>query len=543
MEVRRFGALMRRWRWLPILYLCVAGLGSLTASALTTPVYVASTTMIVQQEDADQSSDYSSLLTGEKLANTYAVTLHSTQLLQRVITSLKLGTTRQELARRVKTTLVPDTQLITLSVEDSTPDRAAAIANEIVRQFSQDLRSRRATQFAASRQSLQNELDTLQDDMARIQTQIAQLASANTDAIMISRHQLQTALSRDASQYGTLLTSYENLRIADARSANAIVAAEAQAAESPLRPKPVLDLLLALLVAGVLSVACAVIADRLDNSIKSEQDIAQAVGLATLGMVAAALSPDELNPRTGLNDRKSSAAEAFRLLRTNLEFTRVDSPTCLVMVTACQAGAGTSTVAANLGVVAAANGQKVIIIDANWRNSAQNVLFGQPAGMVGLTTALMTSPDLAAQMLIRTGVDGLRLMQAGLTPPNPAELLQSNRMTELLRLLATQADLVIIDTPALLSAPDAALLASACDKVLLVARFGVTSKEALADAAEQLRSAGATTAGVVLNHVPGEGASSYYQYYGGEGDSSVKAPPTRKRLFPPKRRGSVSHAD
>ncbi len=543
MEVRRFGALMGRWRWLPILYLCVAGLGSLTASALTAPVYVASTTMIVQQENVDQSSDYSSLLTGEKLANTYAVTLHNSQLLQRVITSLKLNTTRQELAHRVKTTLVPDTQLITLSVEDSTPDRAEAIANEIMRQFSQGIRSRRATQFAASRQSLQNELDTLQDDTARIQAQIAQLASGNTDVAILSRRQLQTALSRDASQYGALLTNYENLRIAEARSANTIVAAEAQAAESPLRPKPVLDLLLALLVAVVLSVACAVIADRLDNSIKSQQDIAQAAGLATLGMVAATNSPDELNPRTGLQDRKSSSAEAFRLLRINLEFARVDSPMRLVMVTACQAGAGTSMVASNLAVIAAANGQKVIIIDANWRNSTQNMIFGQPTSMVGLTTALMTSRDLAAHMLVRTGVDGLRLMQAGPTPPNPAELLQSSRMTELLRLLATQADLVIIDTPALLTAPDAALLASMCDSVLIVARFGVTSKETLAEAVEQLRSAGATTAGVVLNHAPREGANSYYQYYGSDGDSGVAAPATSGRLLPPRGRGTVSHAD
>src|SRR5437764_1090740 len=137
MKLRSSWQLVRRWWWMIALYVAVGMVGSLIISAITTPVYAASTTIVVTQDAAaPDATDYTSLQGDAQLANTYSQLLHSHPLLKRVASSLGLKLSIDELAKKVKTVVIANTQLITLNVEDSSPERAVAIANELVKEFS-----------------------------------------------------------------------------------------------------------------------------------------------------------------------------------------------------------------------------------------------------------------------------------------------------------------------------------------------------------------------------------------------------------------------
>src|SRR5438105_11904517 len=152
MGLRAFVALVRRWWWMTALYVVVGVIGSLVVSALTTPVYAASTTLVVTSQSVAvaDDTDYDSLLTDEQLANTYSQLLHSHPLLKKVVTSLGLKFTPREFEKKIIAEVVANTQLVALTVEDSSPERAIAIANEIVKQFSNDLEYRLNDRYEAA---------------------------------------------------------------------------------------------------------------------------------------------------------------------------------------------------------------------------------------------------------------------------------------------------------------------------------------------------------------------------------------------------------
>src|SRR5437868_10098777 len=150
MKLRTLWQIIRRWWWMTALFIAVGAVGSLMVSAFTTPVYSATTTIVVAQNSAaPDATDYNSLLTDEQLANTYSELLLSHPLLKKVASSLGLKQSVPELAKKIKTQVLANTQLVGLTVEDSSPQQAVIIANELLKQFSADITSRRDDQFAA----------------------------------------------------------------------------------------------------------------------------------------------------------------------------------------------------------------------------------------------------------------------------------------------------------------------------------------------------------------------------------------------------------
>lgn len=529
MGLRGFLALARRWWRITALYVIVGVVGSLIFSLLTTPVYVASTTLVVSQNaTAVDATDYNSLLTDEQLANTYSQLLRSHPLMQEVVSALGLRLSAQELAKKVKTEVLANTQLVTLSVEDSSQARAVTIANEIVKRFSSEITAKRTDQFAVAERSLQRQLEKAQSEMNATHEQIIQLGDSADEADSNQKTQLQNALAVQTASYDGLLKSYRDARqLEGRRSANSLVAAEAQAGSTPLRPRPLLDMVLAAIVAVVLSVGAALFAERLDDSLKSPEDVSAAVGLTTLGLVSRVDDREALNPLANQANTKSSLAESFRILRTNLEFTQLSHSSRTLLVASSQAGEGKSTVAANMAAALAQSGKRVILVDANLSHPCLHEIFGQANGR-GLTMALLGERGLAGDHLIESGVEGLLLMPSGPLPPNSAELLQSRRMVELISELRSQADLVIFDSPAQAGAADAALLAGLCDAVLLVVKAGTTRSGALRAAKEQFSQAGVRIIGVLLNNIP-TGRNSNQYYYDGYG--GPQAPAKRKNTF------------
>ncbi len=212
---------------------------------------------------------------------------------------------------------------------------------------------------------------------------------------------------------------------------------------------------------------------------------------------------------TTLNDPRSAAAEAYRTLRTNLMFSSVEKPLHTLLVTSPADGEGKSALLANLAVAFAQGGNKTILVDADLRKPAQHELWGL-SNERGLTTMVLEDGALASPPLNATDVPNLQVLTAGPLPPNAADVLSSQRMTEIIGLLKARANYVLFDGPPVLAATDAALLGSKLDGVLLVVRAGHTRRDHAARARQTLERVHVRLVGAVLSNAPKESGGGYY---------------------------------
>ncbi len=207
---------------------------------------------------------------------------------------------------------------------------------------------------------------------------------------------------------------------------------------------------------------------------------------------------------------RSPISEAFRTLRTNLEFTSLDHPICTMVVTSASPEEGKSTTLANVAVTIAQAGRKVILVDCDLRRPSLHQIF-DARSKVGFTDMMRDDTLMARPPLQETCVPNLWLLTSGTLPPNPSELLASRRMGEVIAALKSQADMILFDAPPVIAVTDAAVLASKVDAVLLVISAGKTKREHARKAKALLDKVNARLLGTVLNNVKGE--SSLYQYY------------------------------
>ncbi len=200
-----------------------------------------------------------------------------------------------------------------------------------------------------------------------------------------------------------------------------------------------------------------------------------------------------------LSEPDSPVSEAYRTLRTNLEFTALNRALHAFVVTSPAPNEGKSVALANLAVTMARGGRSVIIVDADMRRPAQHELFGV-ANEQGLSSTLLDPSLIASPPLQATGIEGLRLLSSGPKPPNPAELLASPRMAELIASVKALADIVLFDAPPVVPVTDAAILGARTDGVLLVLQAGKTKREHAARARTLLEQVGAHIIGTALTN-------------------------------------------
>ena len=211
-----------------------------------------------------------------------------------------------------------------------------------------------------------------------------------------------------------------------------------------------------------------------------------------------------------VSEPRSPISEAYRSLRTNLEFSTLDKPLKTMLVTSCDAEEGKSTILANLAVTTAQTGKRVIVVDCDLRRPRLHELFGL-GNERGLTTMMVDDAARTEPPLQETGVDKLWLLSSGPLPPNPAEILASQRMGEIISSLAERADLVLFDAPPVVAVTDAAVLSTKVDGVLLVVSAGQTRRQYAQRAKSVLEKVNAHLAGVVLNNVPFD--ATLHRYY------------------------------
>ena len=210
----------------------------------------------------------------------------------------------------------------------------------------------------------------------------------------------------------------------------------------------------------------------------------------------------------------SPISEAYRILRTNLEFSSLDKPIRTMVVTSAGPDEGKSTTLANLAVTIAQGGKKVILADCDLRRPRLHEIFGLDND-AGLTTMVVDDEALENPPLRETGVPNLWLLPSGPLPPNPSELLGSRRMEEIIAVLTQRADMVLFDAPPVIAVIDAVVLGSKVDGVLLVINAGGTKRDHAQRAKAQLEKVNVRVIGAVLNNVPFD--ASLHRYYAERG--------------------------
>jgi capsular exopolysaccharide synthesis family protein len=219
---------------------------------------------------------------------------------------------------------------------------------------------------------------------------------------------------------------------------------------------------------------------------------------------------DKLDPLITVADPRSPVSEAYRTLRTNLDFSSLDKPIKTMLVTSAGPEEGKSTVLANLAVTTAQTGRKVILVDCDLRRPTLHYIFNLKND-VGLTTMVVDDAAMESPPLQDTGVEGLQLVSSGPLPPNPSELLGSRRMEDIIADLLERADVVLFDAPPVVAVTDAAVLATKVDGVLLVVNAGGTKRDYARTAKARLEKVNANLLGAVLNNVRFD--VSLHRYY------------------------------
>lgn len=328
-----------------------------------------------------------------------------------------------------------------------------------------------------------------------------------------------------AAGLASMVEDLEISNVGDQQFIKATVFEAASFPSAPFSPQPRRNLLLGLLVGVVLALCAAVVRELLDNTIRAGADLSKTTTVPVLGDVPfdAAAQVRDFNDSL---DLRAPGMEAYRVLRTNLQFVEVDSDAKIIVVTSPVPGEGKTTTSVNLAIAHAQAGQRVLLVEADLRRPRASAALGLDQS-IGLTTVLIGKVELDEALQIH--VNGtLHVLSSGALPPNPAELLQSRAMTELLQRLRPMYDVIIIDAPPLLPVTDAAVLAAKSDGAIVVVRHGRTRKEQLSVATSRLAQVDASAIGIVINMTRGRQDGSYGYGYGYDTKNESLPRPARK---------------
>jgi len=281
----------------------------------------------------------------------------------------------------------------------------------------------------------------------------------------------------------------------------------------PVSPRVPLNIALGLLLGLGLGIGAAVLRDQLNTTLRGVNEVEELTGSVPLGVV-----PFDANtPKQPLvtADAFGGRAEAFRALRTNLQFADVDHPPRVIAVTSALPGEGKTTTACNIALTLAQSGARVVLVEGDLRKPAVGSYLGI-SNAVGLTNVLAGQHDLR-EVMVGYERDLLAVLPSGPNPPNPSELLGSQQMRYLLDTLAEHYDVVVVDAPPLLPVTDAALISAAADGAILVIRHSRSRREEADRALQSLAAVNAKLLGTVLNFAPRKGRDGYSGYGYGYG--------------------------
>lgn len=348
--------------------------------------------------------------------------------------------------------------------------------------------------------------------------------------------QLQTTLGLYQQIYVNSLDNLEAIRLARLQNSPNIVQIEPAARpDDPIRPRTLMNTVLGAVLGLMLVTGIIFLIEQLDDTLQNPEDVERALGVPVLGFVAEMQYKGKSAEEVYVTRQpRSPVSEAFRALRTNLEFASVEDPIHTLLVTSPGSGEGKTTVATNLAAIFSQAERRVLLLDSDMRRPHIHRFLGL-SNREGLSDLFRNHTPYKKVARVKDNLPHLTIITSGSLPPNPAELLGSERMSMILDELQAENEMLVIDTPPSLVA-DAQVLAAKVDAVLFVIQPGVTHAEAARSSLETFRRAGARVVGVVLNRIPRNrsyyyGGYKYYSpyslskgYYSGNGSEPFEEP-------------------
>lgn len=486
----------RRWYWLIALGIVVAIVATWAALSRQVPLYQSTATIQVGRTIDDKNPDQNSIAISDRLVPSYAELAKRDPVLDAVVTQLALPYTADGLRARLLVSPVPATQLIDIKVVDADPAAAAAIANAIASQVilqSPDTAPQDETQAFIQEQlvDLQGKIRNGQQQILELQNQIALLTSAAD--VFDAQTRLDTLQAQvDAWQesYATLVAS------AEPSTTNIVrIVSAATPAAFPQPTSPLMYYMLAVVVGAGLASLLALGLTLLFEAVSNAEELRRLVGSVPVVTVphARTIQRDML---VSVTEPGSSPAAAYRVLRNILQTDQIgDEPICIAVVSS-RPGEGKTTLIANLGVVLANAGHRVILVDANLRNPMLDTVFGLSGpGFVDV----MLGEYLLEHAIRPTALPNLAVLGAGSSAENYADVLSSGRLRMVLGAVTAHADIVLVDTPGIQEEQEALLLAQQATAVIVVVEAGRIRAREVRSVLDALRHAGVRAASMAFN--------------------------------------------
>lgn len=468
LDVRLLWAVFVRNWWLLVLGILASGAIAYALNATAVPLYTATAKVLVQGSRTPGTPTASDIQANRQLAQEFADLITTRPILTLVAEDPAFPNGVSGLGGKIRVR-TPRT-LMHIDVTDPDPQQAALLANKVATIFIEEFERRQLSQIAQFQASLS-----------------------------------QYGIERDASIVAAQASTLSTLSVVE----------EAIEPSTPSSPRTRRNVLLAALAGLLASGVLVLIREYLDDTVRSFERLGRFSGIPALSIIPQARvrkGSASSGVTLAKEGRRSSFVEAFKFLQTNLEFAKLGTEGLKsLVVTSSGPGEGKTTVASNLATSVAQEGRTVILVDTDLRRPALARVFGLQDHK-GLSHVLLGAATLD-EVLADTGVPGLRVVSAGLIPPDPTVVLRSTRMKELVAELERRADLVIYDAPPLLAVTDPMLLGPLVDGALLVLAWSKTRRQALLRALEVLEHGGVPVVGAVLNKVQERDRRYYYSYY------------------------------
>ncbi len=510
LDLREYARVVWRRKGVIILASLIVLAASLAASFLQKPVYASTAEILLQPRLGDTLFDPQ---TGQYVDPNRAITTEIRILKSQPVRDAvrtKLGSSPP-----ISATAAETTNVIEVTAESTIPKQAADVANAYATSY---IESRRKQQI----DDLLGASKEVQAKITELQTQIDASSGAQKDTLI--------------GQQSLFKQKLDELDVdAALKTGGAQLVTPATVSTEPVRPKPVRTGVLALAAGLLLGLGMAFLVDYLDDSVKTKDDLGKVVPeKPVIGLIplVEGWRGDENPKLISIEEPQSAAAEAYRTLRTSIQFLALDQPVRTLHVTSPGPQEGKSTTLANLGVALARAGQRVIIVCCDLRRPRIHEFFGL-SNETGFTSVLLGKVPMSAALQRVPDQPRLSLMASGPLPPNPSELLSSKRTVEVLTSLQAECDIVLVDSPPVLPVTDALVLSGRVDATILVCVSGATTRKDAARAVELLGQVDAPLIGTVLN---GVSAANTYGY-GGQYYRYASEPDPRAELAGARRNG------
>lgn len=521
MSMRDYWRVLVRRKWLVLVPPLLAVVAALGTALLQEPIYESEAQMLVELNTTDsvfQSSAAPTPQVMERAIATQIRVIEGEVVRARVAANLGL----QTLPPAVDVTALGSTDVVALRVRSTDATSAQVLADAYIDAYINTRREQGVESLSAATTELTNRVTDLQVQIDAIAVEMQGASAAEQSLLAANQQSLQ-------AQQLAFRQRLDQLQVDSALSTGgATVVRSADLPSDPVEPQPLRTATLAAVIGLLIGLAAAVLADYLDDSMRTESDVALVTELPILAVVP--IGDTHGAGPIALLDPGGVAVESYRGLRTNLQFLAVERPLKVLQVTSSLAGEGKTTTATNLAAVLAQAGHDVLLVDADLRRPRVHEVFGlaQDQGLTDVLLGNIGTADVGARV-----TDHLFVLPSGKVPPNPSELLSSVRTSDAIRAFAGRFDYVVIDSAPILPVADSLALAQCADGVVVVAQAQRTPRRGLQETLGRLARVSAPVVGVLLNKADSSRSAYGYGYGAGYAarpqpdrpvDGSVDAP-------------------